>query len=65
MRQLIRSVSGDYFFFYVSITLKEETKTLHLKVTLPRLFSRNLLYPSVNETDFSFISLTQILVLCL
>ena len=65
MRQVIRSVSGDNFLFYVSTTLKEETKILLRKVTLPRLFSRNLLYALVNVIDFSFISLTQIFVLCL
>ena len=35
MRQLIRSVSGDNFLFYVSTTLKKETKNFHRKVTLP------------------------------
>ena len=31
----MRSVSGDNFLFYVSTTLKEETKILHRIVTLP------------------------------
>ena len=31
----MRSVSGDNFLFYVSTTLKEETKIFHRKVTLP------------------------------
>ena len=61
----MRLGSGDNFLFYVSTTLKEETRILHIKVTLPRLFSRNLLYLLVNVTDFSFISLTQVFVPCL
>ena len=65
MRQVIRSVSSDNFLFYVSTTLKEETKILLRKVTLPRLLSRDLLYALVNVIDFSFISLTQIFVLSL
>ena len=41
MRQLIRSVSGDNFFFYISTILKQETKVFHRKVTLaPFIFEK-------------------------
>ena len=48
-----------------TLTLKEETKILHRKVTPSRWFWffwfwRSLLFLLVNVTDFSFISLTQI-----
>ena len=41
MRQLIRSVSGDNFFFYISTILKQETKVFHRKITLaPFIFEK-------------------------
>ena len=51
--------------FTFPLPWKKRPKFSTEKVAFPCLFTRNLLYPLVNVTNFSFISLTQIFVLCL
>ena len=51
--------------FTFPLLWKKRPKFSTEKSPSPRWFWRNLLFPLVNVTDFSFIFLTQIFVLCL
>ena len=51
--------------FAFPLLWKKRPKFSTEKSPSPRWFWRNLLFPLVNVTDFSFIFLTQIFVLCL